>query len=102
MELSFDTKLLRTECLDQAEAERSYGPTVAAGLRTTLADLDAAVTVADLPATAAVRLTEEELRVVVAPKWTLVCIPGGRQHRRAPFDWSHVYRLKLMKIEEEM
>ena len=101
MELSFDTKTLRAECLEQATAERAYGPSVAAGLRSTLADLDAAVTVADLPRTTPLKVTESELLVAVVPGWTLLCVPEGRQRQQASLEWAHVYRLKLMKIEEE-
>ena len=101
MELSFATKTLRAECLEQATAEEAYGPTVAAGLRAALADLDAAVTVADLPAATSLQLTENELRAIVAPGWTLVCVPGGRVRGQASFKWADVYRLKLMEIVED-
>ena len=101
MELSFDSKTLRSECLDQATAEPRYGSAVAAGLRAALADLDAAVTVVDLPTTTTVKLTERELRVAITPERTLVCVPGGPRRQQGSFDWAHVYRLKLMRIEEE-
>ena len=100
MELSFATKDLRSQCLDQGRAEKAYGPVVAAGLRARLADLDAAVTVVDLPCSEALHMSERELRISVAPNWELVCEPGGERNPSEPRDWTRVYRLKLVKIVE--
>ena len=100
MELSFATRALRMECLDQECAEQAYGQAVAAELRARLADLDAAVTVADLPSSGLLRTSERELRVALAPGWNLVCESGGSHRLAEPADWARVYRLKLMKIEK--
>ena len=102
MELLFDSKTVRSECLDQATAKRRYGSTVAAGLRAALADLDAAVTVVDLPTTTTVKLTARELRVAITAEMTLVCVPGGPRRQHESLNWAHVYRLKLMKIEGKL
>lgn len=98
MELSFGSKTLRSLCSDSDKAERRYGPVVAAGLRTYVADLDAAVTVADLPSTGALLLTEDELRVFLGDGWCLVGEPGPPDEA-GRVDWTRVYRLKLLRIE---
>ena len=67
MELSFATKRLRLQCMEQCQAEEVYGSARAAGLRAQLADLDAAVTVADLPAINSYNTLEGELRITFAP-----------------------------------
>ena len=100
MELSFATKTLRSECLDQGRGEQAYGATVAIGLRARLADLDAAVTVVDLPPTELLRTSDREMRVALAPGWDLVCEPGGIRRHDGSRDWTRVYRLKLLKIEK--
>lgn len=99
MELSFASKALRTKCLDQGRAEQVYGPAVATELRARLADLDAAVTVADLPPT--MRSTSgRQLQVPLASGWQLICEPGGPQGPSGTPDWANVYRLKLMRLKK--
>ena len=100
MELSFATKALRMKCLDQGRAEKAYGPDVATELRARLADLDAAVTAADLPPSVRLRTSERQLRVSLASEWQLVCEPGGTERPGASLDWARIYRLKLVRIEK--
>ena len=100
MELSFATKALRMKCLDLRRAERAYGPDVATELRARLADLDAAMTVADLPASVQLRTSGHQLRVSLGSGYRLVCEPGGAHRPDAPLDWTRVYRLKLVRIDQ--
>ena len=99
MELSFATKKLRAQCLESGVAEKVYGPVVAAAIRARLADLDAAVTLADLPRADSLDLSEREIRISLARGWDLVC-EAGTPHQDQPLDWARVYRLKLLRIEE--
>lgn len=48
MEIAFETLELREACLEYAKASTLYGPDVALGLTTCIADLRAAVTTRDL------------------------------------------------------
>lgn len=98
MELSFASRRLRSECHDPATGDAAYGPVDAAGLRARLADLDAAVTVADLP-TGSPRCSGRELRVSVTEDRDLVCEAHG-SHVGDPPDWRRVYRLRVLRIEE--
>jgi hypothetical protein len=50
MELAFKTQRLRTVCEQHDVALKAFGPLGAGGLRTRLADLRAAASLADLPA----------------------------------------------------
>lgn len=66
MELSFETKALRAACLERQLAEEQYGPTVAAALRSRLADLDAAVVASDLPRSEAIVFTAAEIHIALS------------------------------------
>ena len=98
MELSFTSRRFRSECDDPDFGEAAYGPVIAAGLRIRLADLDAAVTVADLPA-GSPRCTGRVLRVSVTADRDLMCEAHGSHAGDSP-DWRRVYRLRVLGIEE--
>ena len=97
MELSFATKRLRSEALDRSVAERSYGLESALELHARLADLAAAVTVADLPRVTGWKRGDRQLRVPVFPTGILVCEPVPVV---APVDWSRVHRLQVIGMEQ--
>lgn len=97
MELSFATKRLRSEALDRSIAERSYGLETALELHARLADLAAAVTVADLPEVTGWKTQGEQLRVQVSARSVLVCVPVPSA---SSVVWSRVHRLQVLGIEE--
>lgn len=76
MELSFATRQLRSEALDRSCAERSYGSNVAVELHARLADLAAAVTVADLPPVTGWQVIDCQLRVRLSAEMVLLCAPA--------------------------
>jgi hypothetical protein len=97
MELSFATRKLRSEALDRSCAERSYGAATAVELHARLADLHAAVTVADLPRVTGWQLLDAQLRVRVSADAVLVCTPVATSEA---VNWSRVHRLRVLGIEE--
>jgi len=99
MELSYETKTLRALCLDPTTAEGKLGDPLAAILRATLADLDAAVTLVELPSSGSLRYAGMELRVDLGRDHELLCESGAGQGD--PPDWSRVYRLKLIRVQEQ-
>ena len=97
MELSFATRRLRSEALDRSCAERSYGLTTALELHARLADLAAAVTVADLPRVTGWQVRGSELRVRLSTDSVLACAPVPASES---VDWGRVHRLRVLGIEE--
>jgi hypothetical protein len=97
MELSFATRRLRSEAMDRSCAERSYGSNVAVELHARLADLAAAVTVADLPPVTGWQVLDSQLRVRLSAEEVLVCAPAPSSES---VDWSRVHRLTVLGIEE--
>jgi hypothetical protein len=97
MELSFATRRLRSEALDRSIAERSYGLKTALELHARLADLAAAVTVADLPRVTGWETDDVQLRVQLSAKRLLLCVPVALA---PPVDWSRTHRLQVLELRE--
>ena len=102
MELSFETRLLRTVCRDSAEAQKAYGEPVAAALRRVLADLRAANTIFDMAAIFDLPTgTESQFSVPVGTTHRLVMRCGNRKPPLLPsgaIDWNAVDRVKIMEV----
>ncbi|GAB3861569.1 hypothetical protein GCM10028822_41250 [Hymenobacter terrigena] len=104
MEISFDTIALRTLCEDPAVADAAYNLSVAASLRSRLADLAAATSVYDLPVgTPRPFNPDEPTRYVLDlfPPYTLHFCSAHVKPPHLPtgeVDWHKVNRIKLLAI----
>ena len=105
MELSFDSKTLRTLCEDSDKAEIKFGLDVARALRTRLADMRAVACVKDLPGLG----KPSETKGNPHPHYK-IDLPEGYQitfcsnHLDTPMNgekinWSKVSRIKILKID---
>lgn len=102
MEISFETRPLRTLCHNGVEAEKAYGEAVAAALRRVLADLRAAntmfdmATIFDLPSG-----MDSELSTPLALTHRLLLRCGNRKPPVLPsgeIDWHAVDRVKIIDV----
>jgi toxin HigB-1 len=106
LQLSFQTKALRTICESEEEAELKFGKRVAEALKRRLADLEAATSIKDLlvgqprPQDGAGRNMVIELAdgflLVVTANHT-----NNPQTSENKVDWSRVVRIKISGIEED-
>jgi proteic killer suppression protein len=106
MELSFSTKALRAICVEPDRAVSQYSSAVAASLRSRVADLRAAGSVADLVAgrPATLEAGEPALLIALAEGYVLRCRPNHASLHRTSLgsiDWSRVRRIHLVAIEEQ-
>lgn len=105
VELSFRTRQLRTLCEDNERAISVFGRTIGTNLRRRLADLRAAQAIDDIivgkPTIGGHQ--SSELRLSLGDGYSLLCRPNHQMTDLTAgdlFDWSHVYRLQIMKIEK--
>ena len=102
LEISFESRALRTLCEDEAVAESKLGTAGARALRSRLADLRSADSIRDLPA-GNPRIDEksEELLIDVSQGLALVFQANHVTNPQTPHkrvDWGHVSRIKLLRI----
>lgn len=103
MELSFESRLLRSVCEEEAAARKQYPLDVAETLRRRLADLHAADSLLDLVVgRPCLGDTDALVTMPLAEGYELV---GVANYHRLPtlkdstIDWARVRRLKIMAIE---
>ena len=102
LEFAFRTEDLRSMCEKQEVASEEYGILVADSLRQQLADLRAVDSIADLPPTTSILLSDDKSHLVLeaSPELSLKILPN---HSRVPqregfVDWSKVHRILLEKL----
>jgi len=106
LELSFDSKTLRTLCENGMQAEHELGLRVSEALRHRLADLRAATSVKDLLAGRPRLLVAEGSQSMVVDLCEGYQIVFCANHSKAPLtesgklDWARVTRIKLLGIDK--
>ena len=104
MEIAFNTKSLRSLCEIEAEMSKKLGSAVAEALRGCLADLRAAVTIADVTSGYAAEMVSK-IEVKISP-YEGVHIRLRANDRQVPtkrgngVDWTKVTRVKIMEISK--
>lgn len=102
MEIAFETRALRTLCEDSMEAENAYGRALANELRRSLAELRAADTMFDMPATFDMPTGKQsEFAVPLGATHNLMLRCGNRRPPRLPsgeIDWDSVDRIKVIGV----
>jgi toxin HigB-1 len=105
LELSFESKELRTVCENEAQAKLELGATVAATLKRRLADMRAAASVKDLLVGHPRTLDGthgQEMVIDLSEKHRLVF---AANHIKNPVtaagdvDWNRVSRIKMLRLE---
>lgn len=103
MEISFETRQLRSICTDPAKAEQAFGVEVAAALRARLADLLAVTYAGDVPVARPTVIEGERptLEYPLAGGWVLVAKVGSRNVPRREndsLDLARVRRAILLEV----
>jgi toxin HigB-1 len=105
LEIAFQSRKLRTLCESEAEAAEQYGAPTATQLQHRLADLQAALSVEDLPLgvpEAIVGTSASEMTMQLADKMALVFVPNHVRRRLTDTgdpDWHRIHRIKVIRIE---
>lgn len=103
MELAFETRELRSQCERQELAEAVFGTTVAKALRTRLADLRAAQTLADLIA-GSPRWVDDHTKTLTVDLTVgyrmLLAVNHPALEKRSPhLSDTMIHRVKILRIE---
>jgi hypothetical protein len=102
MEIAFNTKSLRSLCQVETEMSNKFGSAVTEALRVCLADLRAAVTIADVTSGyAADMVSKNEIKIIPYEGIQIRLRANERQLRRKKgdvVDWTKVTRVKIMEI----
>jgi hypothetical protein len=105
LEISFETKALRTLCEDEEAAIEALGVNLSNRLRSRLADIDSAENFHEIPAGfPRIKKIEEEdtLLIDIGEEKSIYLLPN---HTSVPVtgagvvDWNRVTRVKIMAIE---
>lgn len=105
MELSFDTRRLRTLCREHEEAVAAIGAPAAEALRTRVADLRAVTDLADLPAGRPCISEGDppQLRFPLREGWSLVTVVAHQdvpRNSEGELDTARVRRIRVQEIRQ--
>jgi proteic killer suppression protein len=104
MDMSFDSKKVQAICMKIGKAKRELGVELAGALQRRLADLDAAITIADVPI-GNLRPHNKDGSVMTMDISPTCRLTFAAAHARNPtdakglVDWSKVERIKILTIE---